>query len=278
MDKSKEMISRIITYCILILFSLLTLLPLGWILSSSIKRPNEIYATPPVWIPKSPTLSNYMQVLMESSIPKAFLNSLLVGLMVAIFSLVIGGFSAYAFSRYNFRGKNFLSIFLLLSQMFPLTVLMIPMFYMENSMGLIDTKIGLVIAQMSVTLPMVIWMCRGYFNGLPKELDEAAKIDGCGKLGTLARILLPLMRPSLAATGIYAFISSWNEYPLANVLTRTENSKTVPLALNDFSSFFEVNWGQTMAAAALITLPIIILFLIVQKEFVAGLASGAVKG
>lgn len=278
MGNNKGKISKIIVYCILILFSLLTLFPLMWILSSSFKHPSEIYATPPVWIPKSPTLSNYIQVLMKSSIPRAFLNSLEVGVMVALYSLVIGGFSAYAFSRYKFRGKSFLAVFMLLSQMFPLTVLMIPMFYMESSLGLIDTKIGLVIAQMSVTLPMVIWMCRGYFNGIPKELDEAAKIDGCGKLSTLVRIIIPLMRPALAATGIYAFISSWNEYPLANVLTRTDNSRTVPLALNEFASFFEVNWGQTMAAAALITLPIILLFLFIQKQFIAGLVNGAVKG
>ena len=121
-------------------------------------------------------------------------------------------------------------------------------------------------------------MTKGYFKGIPKEIEEAAVIDGCSTMKTIFYVILPLMKPSLTATGIYAFISSWNEFALANVLTRSQNSMTVPIALNEFSSFFKVNWGDTMAAAAIITIPIILAFILVQKQFVEGLASGAVKG
>ena len=167
---------------------------------------------------------------------------------------------------------------MLLSQMLPLTVLMIPLYYMENRVGLVDTKFGMAAAHLVIALPLVTWMSKGYFKGIPREIEEAAMVDGCSTFQNLMFIVVPLLRPALAATGIYAFISSWNEYALANVLTRSEASRTVPLALNDFSTFFKVNWGDTMAAAVVITLPIIVVFLSVQKQFVEGLASGAVKG
>ncbi len=167
---------------------------------------------------------------------------------------------------------------MLISQMLPLTVLMIPMYYMENRMGLIDTRFGLAMAHLVICMPLVTWMTRGYFKSIPKEMEEAAMVDGCNTVQTLWHIILPLLKPALAATGIYAFVSSWNEFALANVLTRSMSSRTVPIALNEFSSFFKVDWGQTMAAAALITLPVVIVFMLIQKQFVAGLASGAVKG
>ena len=169
-------------------------------------------------------------------------------------------------------------MFMLISQMLPLTVLMIPMYYMENAAGLVHTRFGLAAAHLVISLPLVTWMTKGYFKGIPKEMEEAAVIDGCSTMKTIFYVILPLMKPSLTATGIYAFISSWNEFALANVLTRSENSMTVPIALNEFSSFFKVNWGDTMAAAAIITIPIILAFILVQKQFVEGLASGAVKG
>ena len=157
-------------------------------------------------------------------------------------------------------------------------MLMIPMYYMENRMGLIDTRFGLAMAHLVICMPLVTWMTRGYFKSIPKEMEEAAMVDGCNTVQTLWHIILPLLKPALAATGIYAFVSSWNEFALANVLTRSMSSRTVPIALNEFSSFFKVDWGQTMAAAALITLPVVIVFMLIQKQFVAGLASGAVKG
>lgn len=267
-----------VIYVILVVLVLLTLLPLGWILSTSFKPNNEIFANPPYWIPKAPTVNNYVHVLTNSSIPTAFLNSLIVALTCSLMALILGCMAGYAFARFSFRGKGILSLFMLLSQMLPLTVLMIPLYYMENAVGLVDTKFGLSLAHLVIALPLVTWMSKGYFKGIPHEIEEASMVDGCTMLQNIFHIVVPLLRPALAATGIYAFISSWNEYALANVLTRSSSSRTVPLALNDFSTFFKINWGDTMAAAALITLPIIVVFLSVQKQFVEGLASGAVKG
>ncbi|WP_312640986.1 carbohydrate ABC transporter permease [Hydrogenoanaerobacterium sp.] len=279
--KTKELkttAADLFIYAFLIIVVLITLIPLGWIISTSLKPSVEIFSKPPYWIPKQIVLESYVDVLFNSGIPRAFLNSFLVGIGSAFMALLLGGSAGYAFARFKFRGKSFFSMFMLLSQMLPLTVLMIPLFYMENALNLVDTKLGLAIAHLVISMPLVTWMAKGYFKGIPKEIEEAAVVDGCGTIQSLWYVVVPLLRPAIAATGIYAFISSWNEFALANVLTRSEVSRTVPIALNEFSSFFKVDWGDTMAAAAIITLPIIILFLSVQKQFVEGLASGAVKG
>lgn len=278
LKKTKRRILHIVIYLILFLALLFTLLPIGWVFSTSIKKGVEIFAKPPRWIPLSPTLENYRDVIFNSSIPNAFWNSFLVGITTTFAALLLGGSAGYAFARFKFRGNRILSLFMLMSQMLPLTVLMIPMYYMENAVGLVDTKIGLAAAHLVISLPLVTWMAKGYFKGIPKEVEEAAIVDGCSTFQTLTKILLPLLKPALAATGIYAFISSWNEFALANVLTRSSESITVPIALNEFSSFFKVDWGDTMAAAMLITIPIVAAFMLVQKQFVEGLASGAVKG
>ena len=267
-----------VVYFLLILVLMITIIPIGWVLSTSVKTTTEVFANPPRWIPDVLTIENYKTVFLDSEIPRAFLNSVIVGLLTSLIALLLGGSSGYAFARFQFRGSKFFSLFMLISQMLPLTVLMIPMYYMENEIGLIDTKIGLAIAHLVISLPLVTWMAKGYFKGIPKEIEEAATVDGCSTMQTLTKIVLPLLKPALVATGIYAFISSWNEYALANVLTRSEQSRTVPIALNEFSSFFKVDWGSTMAAAMIITVPVIIAFMLVQKQFVEGLAAGAVKG
>lgn len=273
----KTFTRRLITYIILSAAVAVTLLPLLWIISTSFKQPTEIYSSPPVWISTSPTLQSYIDVITKSSIPKAFLNSLLIALGTTVISLILGILSGYAFSRFRFRGNRSLSLLILISQMLPVTVLMIPMYYLVGDMGLVDTKFGVAIAHLVIALPMVIWMTKGYFNGIAKEYEEASMIDGCTPLQTLRYIVLPLLRPSIAATGVYAFICSWNEFAIANVLTRTMTSRTLPLALSEFSTFFKVDWGDTMAAATLITIPVVVIFMLVQKQFVEGLASGGVK-
>lgn len=276
--KIGSIIQDAIIYIFLALIVVIILIPLAWVFSTSIKNEIDIFAKPPVWITSNPTMQSYRDVLTSSGIPKAFLNSVLVGLMTVIFSLILGGTAGYAFARFKFRGKKILSLYFLMSQMLPLTVLMIPLFYMINDWGIIDTKLGLSIAHLVITMPMVTWMIKGYFQGIPKEIEEAAAVDGCNSFQTLIKILLPLLKPAIATTGIYAFVSSWNEFALANVLTRTGVSRTVPISLSEFSSYFKVDWGDTMAAATIITVPIVILFMLIQKHFVEGLTAGAVKG
>ena len=273
----KRTIRLSVSYIILAFAAICSLFPLGWIISTSFKPANEIYANPPVWIPKNPTIQSFIDVIETSSIPRAFLNSLIIGLSTTAIALILGGLAGYAFSRFKFKGNQTLSLAFLTSQMLPITVLMIPMYYLLGDLNLIDNKFGVVMAHMVICLPMVIWMTKGYFNGIPKEFEEAATIDGCTPMQTLWHIVLPLLKPSIAATGVYAFICSWNEFAFANVLTMTEKSQTLPLSLTEFSTFFKVDWGDTMAAATLTTVPVVIIFMLVQKNFVEGLASGGVK-
>jgi len=268
----------VISYLFLALMVIITILPLGWILSTSFKGTAEIYADIPRWIPQYPTLENYVDVFFHSSLSIGFLNSIIIALISSFLALFIGGSAGYAYARFKFRGDKFMSIFTLTSQMLPLTVLMIPLYYMENTMGLIDTKFGVSIAHLVISLPLVTWMVKGYVDGVPRELEEAAIIDGCSLFGAVARVVLPVVRPALAATFIYAFISSCNDFTLAIVLTRTVKSRTVTFLLNEFSSYVDVNWGSIMAASAVIALPVIVVFMAVQRHFVSGLASGSIKG
>jgi len=277
-ERRKNLIIDSLYHIILLAAAALALFPLAWAVSTALKPQGEIFLRPPVWIPITPTLDNVYNVLFNSAIPGAMMNSLVTGLMTTLFALVVGGCAGYAFARFRFRGNRMLSLFMLTSQMLPLTVLMIPLFRLANETNLIDTRFGLSIAHLVICLPLVTWMSKGYFSTIPREIEEAATVDGCNALGILFRIMLPLMRPALAATGIYAFVSSWNEFALANVLTRSARSRTVPMALNDFSTFFRVAWGDTMAAAVIITIPVVLVFILIQRQFVEGLASGAVKG
>lgn len=163
MNKRSNPVALVLIYALLLIAVLMTLLPLGWIFSTSFKPSTEIFQTPPRWIPQNPTMVNYQQVLFNSTIPRAFLNSLLVGLISALLALLIGGAAGYGFARFRFKGNRTLSMFMLISQMLPLTVLMIPMYYMESNVGLLDTPFGLAVAHLVITLPLVTWMAKGYF-------------------------------------------------------------------------------------------------------------------
>jgi ABC-type glycerol-3-phosphate transport system permease component len=276
--KTSYTLRVILSYAVLVLLVLFTVVPLLWIVSTSLKPSTEVFAIPPHWIPDSPTLANYAEVLFDSPIPQYFVNSFIVGLFATLFSLILGVLAGYGFARYKFRGNQPLSLFMLFSQMLPLTVLMIPIYFVLQQFNMLDSLLGLAIAHMILTLPLVTWMNRSYFLSIPKDLEEAAQIDGCSHLQALWKVILPLAAPGIAATGIYAFIGSWNEFVLASILTSSDAARTLPIGLTEFSTQFEVNWGSTMAASTLISLPAILLFLWLQKYFVQGLSQGGVKG
>ncbi len=271
-------LKKIGSYICLIFLVLLTVFPLLWIISTSIKPSKEVFSIPPKWIPENITFENYTRVLFDSSIPQYFINSSLVAIIATLLSIVLGVAAGYGFARFHFKGNKSLSLLILFSQMLPLTVLMIPIYFMLAAFNFLDSLIGLAIAHLILTLPLVTWMCRSYFISIPKELEEAAKIDGCSSLQILVKIILPVAAPGIAASGMYAFVISWNEFVLASVLTTSDKARTLPIGLTEFSSMFEVDWGSTMAAATLISIPVIIVFLWLQKYLVQGLAQGSVKG
>jgi len=274
----RRYVSLVLAYAFLILLALLSILPLIVMLTSSLKPQTEIFAIPAKLFASHPTFQNYVTVFTSSDMPRALLNSLLVGLLATVFTLILGCTTGYALSRFRFRGSRQLAVSLLLGQLLPATVLLLPIYKLINALGMLDTIPGLALATLVFVLPVVTWMLSTTFAGVPIELEEAAMIDGSTRLMAVIRVVLPVALPGIASVAIFAFLQSWNEFLFASVMTSSIASKTAPVALTDFANEFTVDWGATMAAATVISVPITIAFLFVQRFFVRGMAAGAVKG
>lgn len=274
----KNYVWQAITYVILFLVIVIAVFPAIWMLSTSIKDVTELYDMPPEIIPDSPTLQNYMNVLQNSKMYQAFFNSVLVTVCVVMLTLLISVLAGYGFARFNFKGAGALKVALLFGQMVPGVVIIIPLYFLFSKIGLLDTHFSLVIADMALTIPMGVIMLSSFFAGVPRELEEAAQIDGCTGLGALFRVVLPVAKPGTISVAIYTFINAWEEFLFALNLTTSSKTRTLPIAISMFSGEFAVDWGATMAAAAVVALPVLFIFLLCNRYFVQGLSDGAVKG
>jgi multiple sugar transport system permease protein/raffinose/stachyose/melibiose transport system permease protein len=267
----------VIAACSLLLCAV-CLFPFAWMALSSIKKVNELYTVPPVWLPNEPTLLNYGTVLFESNIPRYFLNSVIISGGSTALALVLAVFASYGFARFNFRGKPLLQSFVLIGQLLPTAAIIVPLFITLRVLGLVNTYWGLILVYMIITLPLSVWMLTSYFKAIPAELEEAAIIDGASRLGVLFRITLPLSLPGLVAVVVYAFVTTWNEFIFALCFATDSTVKTLPIGLAEFSTEFNTDWGGVMAASMVMTVPIALLFLLFQRLFVGGLTAGATKG
>ncbi len=261
-----------------ILLVLICLFPFWWMAISSVKTLRELYTIPPIWWPDTPTWDNYRLVLFESNIPQYFLNSLVISLGSTFLALILAIFASYGFARFNFRGKPALQSFILVGQLLPTAAIIVPLFVTLQVLGLVNTYWGLILVYMIITLPLSVWMLTSYFRAIPVELEEAAIIDGASRLGCLFRITLPLSLPGLVSVVVYAFVTAWNEFIFALCFATDSTVKTLPIGLAEFSTEFNTDWGAVMAASLVMTLPIAILFLSMQRLFVGGLTAGATKG
>jgi ABC-type glycerol-3-phosphate transport system permease component len=271
-------LATVIAYVTLIALLFFALAPVALMIGTAFKPNVEIFQVPPRWLPRAPTLSNFQKVMFNSGIPRYALNSVIIATLMTFTALVLGTMAGYGFSRFKFRGNRALSLFMLLGQLIPLIALIVPFFQIFDAVGLLDTKIGIALAHLTTALPLVTWMSASYFSTIPVELDEAAIIDGCTRMQALRKVVLPVALPGIISIALFAFLMSWNEFVLASVLTNTDNSKTLPIGLSEFATMFTVDWGSTMAAAFLMTVPVVAVFLAFQKQFVRGLSAGAVKG
>lgn len=254
------------------------LFPFAWMGLSSIKTLPELYTVPPVWWPETPTLGNYAKVLFASNIPRYFLNSVIISVGATGLALVLAVFASYGFARFDFRGKPFWQAFVLVGQLLPTAAIIVPLFITLRWLGLVNTYWGLILVYMIITLPLSVWMLTSYFKAIPVELEEAAIVDGASRLGVLFRITLPLSVPGIVAVLVYAFVTTWNEFIFALCFATDSSVKTLPIGLAEFSTEFNTDWGAVMAASMVMTLPIALLFLTMQKLFVGGLTAGATKG
>ncbi len=247
-----------------------------WMIVNSFKAQVEAQAYPPHLVPLNPTLDNYSALFQDASNPflQFTLNSLIIAVGSTFFGLLLGLPAAYSIARYKQRG---LGLAILTARIMPGISFLVPLYIAFSRLQLIDTYFSLIVSHLVVTLPIVTWLMIGFFEDLPIELEEAARVDGSTLLGTFWRVSLPLTRPGIAVSGILAFIFSWNNFMFSLVLTST-NTKTLPVAVFNFMGYANINYGAISAAAALITLPVILLALSVQRHIVQGLTMGGVKG
>ena len=267
------------------LFLAMTLicLPGLWVVLNSFRPTVEILAKPPVWIPQALNLDHYRAMfggIGEGGVPVLtyFRNSLIISVTSTVIALLIGMSGGYAFARYRFKGKSALFVGLMASRAVPGVALSLPLFIIFGRTGIIDTHFGLILVYIAMNVPFTIWLIDGFFRQVPKELAEAAEIDGCTRWQAFWRVEFPVARAGIASAGIFAFLTSWNEYALASQLTRSVNSKTMPVGLLDFTSQFTLNWGGMCALAVLMILTALVLTFLVQKHLIAGLTFGGVKG
>ncbi len=263
---------------LLILFLIPTLFPLYWILISSVKTNLETHSVPVTFLPKVWSLDTYREVFERRNFSRYMFNSMVVALVTTAWGVFVAAWSGYGFARYDFRYKPAVMGFVLLAQSFPRILLVIPYFQMANKFGLKDSYLGLILAYSTFIQPLCLWIMKEYFEQIPRELDEAAMVDGASPYRAFWDIILPLARPALGATAIIGFLTAWNEYEFALVLTTSENVRTISVAIASFIGEFTTEWNQVMAAAAIGTVPVIIVFLFFQKQLMQGLTGGAVKG
>ncbi len=264
-----------LTYLGVALILVVVLFPIVWAIMSALKSGGQAQAIPPVWIFK-PKLTNYVSAFVKRDFGRLLVNSVIVSLSSTTMSVLLGSLAGYGLARYPIKGNNAISMWILSIRMFPPIAAIIPFFLLYKNLGLIDTRIGLIIAYTGFNLPFAVWIMRGFFDEVPRELDEAALIDGASPLKAFTRVVLPLAAPGLVATAIFAMIFSWNEFMFALILSRSR-SQTMPVGVMGFITHRGVIWGEIMAAASVIMLPMVAFTLIAQKYLVRGLTFGAVK-
>jgi multiple sugar transport system permease protein len=278
---------RVILLSILVLLVLIFIyLPVAWLVISSVSTRSELLSTPIHWIPQQPTLQNYTNILFPaqgtSEVAKTFRitlwNSLLVASSVTIIALVFGSLASYALIRLRFPFQRSMLIGILATRMIPEISLVIPLYLFATRFGLFNSPAILVITYLSFALPFAIWLMAAFFESIPVELEDAARIDGCSRLETLWKIILPISAPGLVSTGLFVFLTAWDEFFFALILTSTINAKTVPVAIAEFTGRYVVDVGGMMTGGVLAAIPPVLLSLIFQRYIVSGLTAGAVKG
>lgn len=269
---------KVITLVVLTLF---TVVPLYVMITTAMKPLGDVQNNF-TWIPTTITFQPFIDMWTTVPLAKYFVNSLVVCTVATVFSLIIATFAAYGVSRWNFKGKSTFTTAVLSTQMFPGVLFLLPLFLIFTNLGntlgiqLVGSWLGLIITYLTFTLPFSIWMLSGYFETIPRELDEAAMVDGSGPMGALFRVILPSARPGLVAVGIYSFMTAWGEVLFASVMTNGDG-QLLANGLQQYSTQTNVYWNQIMAASLVVSIPVVIAFLIVQRQFVAGLTAGAVK-
>ncbi|MFF2012134.1 carbohydrate ABC transporter permease [Streptomyces sp. NPDC058195] len=270
---------RRLRYDLLGLFTAAVLgFPVYWMVLTAFRPATEILSLPPEFWPGRPTLDNFARAMGTETFWANVRSSTVIGLGTVLVSLLVGTLAAFALARFRFAGRKAFVVVILTVQMIPLAALIIPVYLLLNDAGLTDSLGGVILVYLVFTLPFTVWMLHGFIVAIPAELEEAAMVDGCGRLGAFTRVVLPLLAPGLVATSVFAMVQAWNEYVLVYVLLSTPEKQTLSIWLVSFQTSFGTDYGGLMAGATLTALPVVVFFLAVQRKIAAGLATGAVKG
>jgi multiple sugar transport system permease protein len=264
-------------YGLLVAAAVIMLFPVAWMLTVSVRPNVEVMAIPPKWLPTVFTLEPYLKVLGSPRYLRTFVNSYFISLVVTAFSLVVGALAAYALARFRFKGQRAVIMFLIVTQMFPLVLLCIPYFRVVVRLGLYDTLTALIVVYTTFTLPFCILMLRSYFAQIPKDMEEAAMVDGCSRLGAIVRTLLPMSFPALVGAGLYTFLLAWNEFLFAVVLIESWGKRVITIAIYSLLAEFVTEWNVMMAFSVLASAPLVVAFIFLQRYVVQGMTAGAIK-
>jgi ABC-type glycerol-3-phosphate transport system permease component len=275
MNRSKQRL--VIVYGGLFIFYAFLLLPIVWLVLSSFRNTDSIQSGRLLPYASELTVTNYVEAFRIANLTTFLVNSFVIAITVMLLVVFIASLGAYALSRFNLRGKNTFMMLALMPQFFPYVLILIPFYVLMTNIGLVDSHLGLILTHTSITLPFALWMLTGYFSAIPRDLDQAALIDGCSRLGVLFRIIYPIAIPGMVVAGFFAFVVSWGDYLFVSILSQSPETQTLPIGLQTFMSSLQVRWGLITAGTVIAIVPTIVFFAIVQRRLVAGLTAGAVK-
>lgn len=274
----RRLVIKYILLTLLVILILWAVLPFFWMVSTSFKATEETYTVPLVWIPRYPTIKNFLYVVKRAPFLTYFRNSVVVAVSTTVIAIILASLAGYSFSRFKFLGGHSLLLIFLITQMFPGALLIIPLFQIIKALKLLNTLYALILSYITFSLPLCTWLMKGFFDQIPQELEEAAMIDGCSRVSAMVRVIFPLALPGVMAASIFSFIGAWDEFIFALIFTSTDKVRTLPVGLQRFITSYEIYWNHLGAASVLTTIPVVILFLFIQRHMVKGLTAGSVKG
>lgn len=262
----------------LAIFIIYLVFPVYWLVASSLKPTEDLFLTPATLFPKRISFENFKTVLFKTNVPQSFLNSIITSVAVTLITITISTLGAYSLTKYRFPGRKVISDLILVAYIFPGILILLPLYQLIVRLKLNNSLLGLILANLTFTVPFCLWMLRAFFLQLPNSLEESAMIDGCTKMGAFFRVLLPLAAPGIVASATYAFILSWNEYMFALVFVTNDGNKTLPLGVAGFLGSMTIDWGCLLGSAVIAVVPIMLAFMFFQKYLIQGISAGAVKG
>lgn len=276
--QSKKFAGMIGSYAVIALFAFIAVYPILYIFTISLRPGDQLLSTSLQVIPDGATLNNYRELLTETPFLRWMANSLFVSAVVTISGVALASTAGYAISRYKFKGRRAMLKGLLVTQMFPATMLLLPLYVVLINLQLLNSYLGILVIYSATALPFCVWQMKGYYDTIPAALEEAARIDGCTPWQAFRLVILPLAAPALVITALFSFMSAWNEYVVANVVLQDVNMFTLPLGLKMFQGLMTTQWGLYAAGALLVSVPVVLLFLGLSRYLISGLTLGGVKG